>query len=102
VSRLELWRVPVGRPESEWACLSAADMDTGASGMDSDRASSLEGSSPMASGAGLPPAPGGGGGQGAPPAAEGMGDIEDCPWHVSAPVHWDMYAYRLANAEPDL
>jgi hypothetical protein len=31
-----------------------------------------------------------------------MGDIEDCPWHVSAPVHWDMYAYRLANAEPDL
>ena len=79
--------MPVGRPESEWACLSSADMDTGASNTDA---------APVAD-AGAPPQA-----QGALPGAEGMGDIEDCPWHVSAPVHWDMYAYRLANAEPDL
>jgi hypothetical protein len=82
VSHLELWRVPVGRPEGEWSRLAAAALAAGA--------------------AGPPPQAPGAAGAAALPAAEGMGDIEDCPWHVSAPAHWDMYAYRLANAEPDL
>jgi hypothetical protein len=84
LSHLELWRVPVGRPESEWVCLSAATIDAG------------DGRP------GPPQALGESGAEGTAPAAQGMGDIEDCPWHVSAPAHWEMYAYRLANAEPDL
>jgi hypothetical protein len=76
MASLELWRVPAGRPEGEWARLAAAALSD-------------------------PPAAAESGG-GARAAPEGMGDIEDCPWHVSAPAHWAMYEYRLANADPEL
>ena len=81
MAQLELWRVPVGRPESEWSRLSAADLDTTRSNDATAEAS--KGCEELRKG-------------------EGLGDIEDCPWHMSAPAHWEMYEYLLANAGPDV
>ena len=95
LARLELWRVPVGHAESEWRCLAAADLRA---------AQDACAAAPCAEPAGDAAAPCAepAGGAAARRAPEGMGDIEDCPWHVSAPAHWEMYEYRMANADPEL